>query len=65
MQPATYRLATAQKLTDLIRDDIIWCELSRLLEFQATFRGLVPRGVSQLINSQRSCLIAAAAAADS
>jgi hypothetical protein len=65
MQPATYRLATAQKLTDLIRDDIIWCELSRLLEFQATFRGLVPRGVSQLISSQRSCLIAAAAAADS
>ena len=31
MQPVTYRLATAHKVTDLIRDDIIWCELRRLL----------------------------------
>ena len=62
MQPATYRLATAQNLTDLIRDDIIWCELRRLLgllliEFQLSsdvswIRGIVPRGVSQLICSQ-------------
>ena len=39
-----------------------------LIEFQATFRGLVPRGVtshgvSQLINSQAGCLIAAAGTA--
>jgi hypothetical protein len=30
LQAATYvRLATAQKFTDLIREDIIWCELCR------------------------------------
>ena len=52
----TYRLATAHKVTDLIRDDIMWCELRRLfclllIEFQLSSDVSWIRGVSQLISS--------------